>query len=139
MNIMYVITQYIKNNHHSKLAIVRLLEAITLYPGDENNYLDLATICIDHNAFPLGIEIVQLGLKSRPGSEKLLFHLGVLHALSGEFDLARDDFRRAGELDPGKDLPLAALELADIQQNSHDDILQELRRNLKQKGNSAVL
>jgi len=138
-DILNLLAQAYENNHQTQLAIDRLREAITLYPGDENNYLDLATICIDHNAFPLGIEIVQLGLKSRPGSEKLLFHLGVLHALSGEFDLARDDFRRAGELDPGKDLPLAALELADIQQNSHDDILQELRRNLKQKGDSAVL
>jgi tetratricopeptide (TPR) repeat protein len=59
--------------------------------------------------------------------------------LSGEFDLARDEFQRAGKLAPGKDLPVAALELADIQQNGHKDTLQELRRNLRQKGDSAIL
>ena len=134
-----LLAQAYEKNQQTQLAIDRLREAITLFPADENNYLDLATICIDHNAYPLGIEIVQLGLKSRPGSEKLLFQLGVLHALSGEFDLARAEFRRAGKLAPGKDLPVAALELADIQQNGHNDVLQELRRNLKQKGDSAIL
>jgi tetratricopeptide (TPR) repeat protein len=134
-----LLAQAYEKNHQTQLAIDRLREAIALFPTDENNYLDLATICIDHNAYPLGIEIIQLGLKTRPGSERLLFQLGVLHALSGEFDLARDEFRKAGKLAPGKDLPVAALELADIQQNGRKDTLQELRRNLKQKGDSAIL
>jgi tetratricopeptide (TPR) repeat protein len=134
-----LLAQAYEKNHQTQQAIDRLREAITLFPGDENSYLDLATICIDHNSYPLGIEIVQLGLKNKPGSEKLLFQLGVLHALSGEFDLARDEFQRAGKLAPGKDLPVAALELADIQQNGHKDTLQELRRNLRQKGDSAIL
>lgn len=134
-----LLAQAYEKNHQTQLAIDRLREAITLFPSDENSYLDLATICIDHNAYPLGIEIVQMGLKNKPGSEKLLFQLGVLHALSGQFDLARDEFRRAGKLAPGGDLPVAALELADIQQNGRKDTLQELRRNLKQKGDSAIL
>ncbi len=134
-----LLAQAYEKNHQTQQAIDSLRQAITLFPRDENSYLDLATICIDHNSYPLGIEIVQLGLKNKPESEKLLFQLGVLHALSGEFDLARDEFRRAGKLAPGKDLPLAALELADIQQNGHKATLQELRRNLKQKGDSAIL
>ncbi len=134
-----LLAQAYEKNHQTQQAIDRLRQAITLFPTDENSYLDLATICMDHNAYPLGIEIVQLGLKNKPGSEKLLFELGVLHALSGEFDLARDEFHKAGKLAPGKDLPVAALELADIQQNGHNDTLQELRRNLRQKGDSAIL
>jgi len=134
-----LLAQAYEKNHQTQLAIDRLRQAISLFPADENNYLDLATICIDHNAYPLGIEIVQLGLKQRPRSEKLLFQLGVLHALSGEFDIARDEFRRAGKLAPGKDLPVAALDLADIQQNGRQDAIRELRNNLKQKGDSAIL
>jgi tetratricopeptide (TPR) repeat protein len=134
-----LLAQAYEKNHETQLAIDRLREAIALFPADENNYLDLATICIDHNAYPLGIEVVQIGLKNRPGSEKLLFQLGLLHALSGEFDLARDEFRRAGKLAPGKDLPVAALELADIQQNGREDTIRKLRNNLKQKGDSAIL
>jgi tetratricopeptide (TPR) repeat protein len=134
-----LLAQAYEKNHQTQLAIDRLREAIALAPSGENSYLDLATICIDHNAYPLGIEIVQSGLKNKPASEKLLFELGVLHALSGEFDQARDEFRRAGKMAPGADLPIAALELADIQQNGRKDTLQELRRNLKQKGDSAIL
>jgi tetratricopeptide (TPR) repeat protein len=132
-----LLAQAYEKNHQTQLAIDRLREAITRFPSDENNYLDLATICIDHNAYPLGIQIVELGLKSNPGSKKLLFQLGVLHALSGEFDVARDEFRIVRKLAPGQDLPVAALELADIQQN--EETLQELRRNLKEKGDSAIL
>jgi tetratricopeptide (TPR) repeat protein len=134
-----LLAQAYEKDHQTQLAIDRLREAIALFPADESNYLDLATICIDHNAYPLGLEVVQLGLISMPQSEKLLFQLGVLHALSGQFDLARDEFRRAGKLAPEKDLPVAALELADIQQNGRQDTIGELRRNLKQNGDSAIL
>ena len=68
-----LLAQVYEKNHQTQQAIDRLREAITLFPADENSYLDLATICIDHNSYPLGIEIVQLGLKNKPGSEKLLF------------------------------------------------------------------
>jgi len=134
-----LLAQAYEKNRQTQPAIDRLREAIDLFPKDENNYLDLATICIDHNSYPLGIEIVQLGLKNKPSSERLLFQLGILHALSGEFDKARDEFRRAKKLVPGKDLPVAALELADLQQNGPKDNLQALRHSLRQNDDSAIL
>ncbi len=134
-----LLAQAYDKNRQTQLAIDTLRKATVLYPADENNYLDLATICIDHNAYPLGIEVVQIGLKNKPGSERLLFQLGLLHALSGQFDLAREEFHKAGRMAPGKDLPVAALGLADIQQNGREDSIRELRKNLKQKGDSAIL
>jgi tetratricopeptide (TPR) repeat protein len=136
---MNLLAQAYEKNRQTQKAIDQLRETIALFPSDENSYLDLATICIDHNAYPLGIEVVQTGLKNKPGSEKLLFQLGVLHALSGQFDEARVEFRKAGKLAPGKDLPVAALELADIQENGRENTIRELRQNLKQKGDSAIL
>jgi tetratricopeptide (TPR) repeat protein len=134
-----LLAQAYDKNHRTQLAIDTLRKATVLFPADENNYLDLAAICIDHNAYPLGIEVVQVGLKNKPGSERLLFQLGLLHALSGQFDLAREEFHKAGRMAPGKDLPVAALGLADIQQNGREDTIRELRKNLKQKGDSAIL
>jgi tetratricopeptide (TPR) repeat protein len=134
-----LLAQAYEKNHQTQLAIDRLRQAIVLFPADENNYLDLAAICIDHNSYPLGIEVVQIGLKNKPRSERLLFELGLLHALSGQFDLAREEFSRAGKLAPMKDLPVAALELTNIQQSGRKDTIQELRNNLKQKGDSAIL
>jgi tetratricopeptide (TPR) repeat protein len=134
-----LLAQAYDKNHQTQLSIDTLRKATVLFPADENNYLDLATICIDHNAYPLGIEVVQIGMKNKPGSERLLFQLGLLHALSGQFDLAREEFLKAGKMAPGKDLPVAALGLADIQQNGREDTIRELRNNLKQKGDSAIL
>ena len=137
-----LLAQAYEHNHQTQLAIDRLRQATQLFPADENNYLDLAAICIDHNAYPLGIEIVQIGLQNKPASERLIFQLGLLHALLGDYERAREEFRRAGKMAPGKDLPLAALELADIQQNdrgTRQETIQKLRNNLKQKGDSAIL
>ncbi|MGC2183859.1 MAG: tetratricopeptide repeat protein [Terriglobales bacterium] len=138
-DILNLLAQSYDKNRQTQLAIDTLRKATALFPTDENNYLDLATICIDHNAYPLGIEVVRVGLKNKPGSERLLFQLGLLHALSGQFDLAREEFQKAGRMAPGKDLPVAALGLADIQQNGREDTIRELRKNLKQKGDSAIL
>jgi tetratricopeptide (TPR) repeat protein len=63
----------------------------------------------------------------------------LLHALSEQFDLARAEFERAIKLAPASDLPLAAVELANIQQNRVGDAIQDLRKKAKQKGDGAML
>jgi tetratricopeptide (TPR) repeat protein len=134
-----LLAQVYEKTNQTQLAIDRLREATSLYPTDENNYLDLATICIDHNAFPLGIEVVEVGLKNKPGSQKLLIQLGLLHALSGRFDEARVEFDQANKQAPSRDLPIAAVELANIQQSRFGEAVHDLRKKVKQNGNSAIL
>jgi tetratricopeptide (TPR) repeat protein len=134
-----LLAQAYEKTNQTQRAVDRLREAIALDPADEMNYLDLAAICIDHNAYPLGITIVEVGLKNKPDSERLLFQLGLLHALSEQFDLARAEFERAAKLAPVSDLPLAAVELANIQQNRLGDAIQDLRKKAKQKSDGAML
>ena len=58
---------YEKDNETQK-ALDTLRQATALYPGDENNYLDLANICLDHESYPLGREVVEIGLMYKPES-----------------------------------------------------------------------
>lgn len=120
-------------------AIDTLREATAVAPGDENNYLDLAALCIDHGAYTLGIEVVEAGLKHKPGSARLLFQLGLLYALSGDFGKAEANFERAAAFEPASDLPAAALDLARIQQSRLGAAIDDLRAKVKQQPSSAVL
>src|SRR5262249_39794532 len=47
-------------------AIDALREATQLAPLDENNYIDLVALCIDHDAFDLGFEVLGVGLHYLP-------------------------------------------------------------------------
>jgi tetratricopeptide (TPR) repeat protein len=120
-------------------ALDTLREATLKYPADENNYLDLAGICLDHESYALGLEVIEVGLKNRPDSAKLRFQLGLLHAISGDYQRAQQDFEAAGRLEPASDLPAAALGLTAIQQSRLGDAVQKLREEVTRKTDSGPL
>ncbi|HVX65470.1 MAG TPA: tetratricopeptide repeat protein [Bryobacteraceae bacterium] len=120
-------------------AIDTLRRAISAAPRDENNYLDLANLCMDHGSYSLGIEVVEAGLHVIPRSAKLLFQLGLLHVLSGNSALAQDEFERAGRLEPASALPAAAIELSAIQQSRLAEAAVSLRERIKRNPDSPVL
>ena len=43
-----------------------LRTAARLEPSEEQHYLDLSLLCLDHENFDLGMEIVDVGLKYKP-------------------------------------------------------------------------
>ena len=55
-----------------------LREATRLEPKAPENYVDLATICVEHDNFDLGLEIVDIGLRQLPDSWML--HLAARRA-----------------------------------------------------------
>ncbi len=134
-----LLAQAYDKTQQTQKAIDALRAASLLDPMDENNYLDLANLCLDHGAYPLGIEVVQVGLKYKPQSARLLFQLGLLYALSGDFPKAETQFERAGQFTPASALPTAALDLAAIQQSRLGAAIDDLRRKLEQQNDSAVL
>ncbi len=134
-----LLAQAYEKSGETQKAIDTLRAATALDPADENNYLDLANLCLDHNAYPLGIQIVEAGLQHKPDSPRLLFELGLLHAQSGSFDRAQEEFERAGRLEPASALPLAATELAGIQQSRLPEAIVSLREKVRKNGDSPIL
>ena len=134
-----LLAQAYEKSGQTQKAIDALRAAATLDPADENNYLDLANLCLDHNAYAVGIEVVEAGLKQRPESARLRLELGLLRAQSGHFDEAQEEFERAGRLDPTSTLPVAAAELAGIQQNRLPETITGLREKVKRNESSPVL
>lgn len=125
--------------HQTQKAIDTLREAISAGPADENNYLDLSNICIDNGLYPAGIEVVEAGIVRQPRSARLQFQLGLLRALSGNFEPADAAFERAAALNPASELPAAAMQLANIQQSRLGGAIQQLRQDLRKNPESGVL
>lgn len=134
-----LLAQAYERDHATQKAIDTLRQAISAYPDDENNYLDLANICLDHDSYALGREVVEIGLKRLPASARLQLQLGLLDALSGDYSRAQTEFGAAARLEPASDLPGAAMQLATIQQSRLPDAIHGLRQELSRHGQSAVL
>jgi Flp pilus assembly protein TadD len=120
-------------NQQINEAIDALREATTLAPEEEDNYLDLAALCIDHDAYDLGVEILNVGLHYRPESDRLIFQRGILHAMQSHFDLADQDFQLASKLAPEKNLSYVGLGVSYMQTGNLPEAVRILRQRAKEK------
>ena len=75
-----------------KEAYDALRTATQIAPSAEENYVDLASICLDHQNFDLGLEIIDIGLRHRPDSSLLHLQRGVLMAMRAELGPAEAEF-----------------------------------------------
>jgi len=116
-----------------------LREATQLAPEDENNYIDLAALCIDHDASDLALEVLEVGLHYRPQSDRLIFQRGVAHAMKNEFALAERDFQLAGQLAPDKNLSYVGLGVSYMQTGNVAEAIRALRERVKKKPADATL
>jgi Flp pilus assembly protein TadD len=103
-----LLSQAYEGNGQTVEAYDALRAATQIDPKDENNYLDLATLCVDHANYDLGLEIVGIGVKNIPQSDRLYFQRGALLAMKGQSAQAVGDFETASKLAPNKSLPYAA-------------------------------
>jgi Flp pilus assembly protein TadD len=120
-------------------AIDALREATQLAPDDEDNYIDLVALCIDHNSFDLGMEVLEVGLHYRPRSDRLVFQRGILHAMKNQFDLADQDFQLASQLAPEKNLSYVGLGVSYMQTGNLSEAVRTLRDRAKQKPDDPTL
>lgn len=116
-----------------------LREATQLDPQSEDNYLDLAALCIDHDGFDLALEVLNVGLHYRPQSDRLVFQRGIAHAMKNEFDLADKDFQLASQLAPDKNLSYVGLGVSYMQTGNVAEAIRALRERIKEKPADATL
>jgi len=127
------------DNHEPGRALDAYRRAITLNPADEENYLDLASLCIDQRSLQSGMIVVQAGLGSHPKSERLLFMRGLLYALQDEYELAEKDFRLSTELAPEKNLGAIGLGASYIETGHDGQAIEVLHQRLRENPNDASL
>lgn len=126
-------------DHQTDAAVAALRRAAEIAPKEVRNYLDLAALCMDHSAYALGIEIVEVGLKNIPDSTALLAMRGILRAQLMEFDEAEADFNHANQLAPDQVYGTVGLGITFMQRGNAEDSVRVLRERLARAPEDATL
>ena len=120
-------------------AIRALRAAIAAQPRNERHYVDLAALCLDHDALDLAMEVVSAGLANVSESAKLHTLSGAIHAERGELDQAMREFDEASRLSPSDLYGSVGLSLALRQADRLPEALSLLRRKLSERPRDATL
>src|SRR5260370_33511897 len=112
-------------------AITALRRAIEADPHDERNYVDLATLCMDHQASQLAIDILDIGVGNNPRSARLRAARGAVLGELGQIGEAAEDFEAASRLQPGEPYGAVGLSVVYRETAKAGDALTLLREKLK--------
>jgi predicted Zn-dependent protease len=116
-----------------------LRAATRLAPEVEDHYVDLALICLDHENYDLGLEIVDVGLHHRPQSATLHLQRGVLLAMKGRVEQAEKEFESARGQAPQGTAADIALAMAWMQTGQMDKAVDHLRRRSRRAAKDAMV
>ena len=120
-------------------AVAALQKAIGLVPRDADNYLDLATLSLDHGAFQVGVDVVNAGLHILPDSAALYLERGVLEVQMERYDQANADFQKAAALNPLQNDSTVALGISLLQANKLDESVQAVKQRLAKAPDDPIL
>jgi tetratricopeptide (TPR) repeat protein len=120
-------------------AVSLLRQAIVASPQTSNYYLAFALLCLDHDSFQVGIDILNAGLKYIPDDPSLYLARGLLYAQLSQYDKAEEDFHRTEQLDSAQSLSSYAMDLAEMARNNPDKALANVREQIKAHPESASL
>lgn len=120
-------------------AVSLLRQAIVLSPMDPDYYVAFAALCLDHDSFQVGIDMIDAGLSRIPTAASLYLSRGLLYAKEAEYDKAEADFVRAGQLDATQSMSSYAADLAEMQKNNPREALRRVQQQLKAHPDSALL
>lgn len=126
-------------NQQTPQAVAALQRAIALAPDEVDNYLDMATLSLDHGAFKVGVDVVNAGLHAVPDSAPLYLERGVLEVQMAHYDEADADFRKAAALNPRQNDSSVALGISLLQENKLDESVRVVKQRLAKAPGDPVL
>jgi tetratricopeptide (TPR) repeat protein len=120
-------------------AVRILRQAIVSDPHNTDLYVDFANLCLDHESYQVGVDMMDAGLDAEPKAAPLYVARGILYVQLAQYDKAEADFDKADVLDPRQSFGSAAEGLEALQKNDPDHALATVREKLAKKPNDAFL
>jgi tetratricopeptide (TPR) repeat protein len=120
-------------------ALNDLRSAARLRPEAEENYLDLATLCLEHNSIDVAEEIVNIGLQNVPNSARLYSMRGIINAQKNNYDQSSSDFEQANRLSPDKSYGSVGLSMVYAESKRPEEAIRILRDKLRTSPNDPTL
>jgi tetratricopeptide (TPR) repeat protein len=112
-------------------AVALLRQAIVLSPATLSYYVTFARLCLDHDYFQVGIDMLNAGLTHVSNDPSLYIARGMLYAQLAQYDNAEADFNKADQLDSDQSLGSYFSDLAEISRNNPDKALSDVRSQLR--------
>jgi tetratricopeptide (TPR) repeat protein len=103
-----LLAQAYVGNAQPEQAFTALQQAASISPTNEKLYVLVADACMDHQNYPLGLKVVNLGIENLPHSARLFYERGVFQTLLERDDLAATDFAEAARLAPETEIAYMA-------------------------------
>ena len=123
-----------------------LRQAIVLNPADADYYVAFAALCLDHDSFEVGIDMMNAGLQRIPNDPSLYISRGLLYAQIADYDKAEADFNTAERLDSGQSISVYTKDIVELQRDMSDKThpdkalsLSDVRKQLAEHPDSAFL
>jgi tetratricopeptide (TPR) repeat protein len=127
-------------------AVPLLRQAIVLNPADAEYYLAFAALCLDHDSFEIGIDMMTAGLLRIPNEPSLYISRGLLYAQTADYDKAEADFNTAERLDSRQSVSVYTKDIVELQRDMSDKThpekalsLSDIRTQLRDHPDSAFL
>jgi tetratricopeptide (TPR) repeat protein len=133
------LAQAYEGNADYQLAFDAYRRAINLDPNDEDNYIDLASLCLDRHSLDAAMKVTEVALSKNPRSGRLVFMRGLIRATQGDFESADNDFRLSEILSPQGGLGAIGLGASYLQNGHYDEAITSLRTQLQQRPNDPSL
>jgi len=120
-------------------AIATFRQALELAPKDEQTYLDLASLCLEHQSFDVAREVVSAGIANLPNSAALYTLRGAISAQTADVEKSAADFERAQRLQPDSTYGDVGLSLLLRQQDRVEESTNLIRNRLAHNPDDAKL
>jgi tetratricopeptide (TPR) repeat protein len=138
-DILSLASQAYEGDGNTPKAVALQRQAIVLNPTDPSNYVYFAVLCLNHDSYNVGIDMLDAGLRHIPGNSALYLSRGVLYVQLGEYDKAEADINEAEQLDSKLIIGAYAADLAILQKNDPGKALVQVRAQLKAHPESPLL
>jgi tetratricopeptide (TPR) repeat protein len=120
-------------------AVALLRQAIVLNPDEPGYYVAFTALCLNHESFKVGVDMLDIGIRHIPRSSSLFIARGLLYAQMAQYDNAEADFRTAEKLDAAQGVSAYAIDLTDLQKNKPAEAIEHVRTQLRTHPRSALL
>jgi tetratricopeptide (TPR) repeat protein len=120
-------------------AIVAYRRAIELEPHKVENYIDLASLCLDHQSFDVATDVVNAGIANNPESAELYTLRGAISAQTSDIERSAADFEHANRVKPDQSYGDVGLSLLLRQENQVDEAIAVVRGRIRRSPGDPTL
>ena len=120
-------------------AVSLLRQAIDLDPDNPDLYVRFAGLCLSHDSFEVGVDVVDAGLRRIGNTAGLYIARGLLYGQIGRYADAERDLQTAEKLNPTKTTSSFAFAATAMQHGDLDQALKTVRGQLNSHPNDPAL